>query len=184
MGWQANKRGMDLIKRDLRSHKRYSKRLSSSQIVFAQGHRLKAPLHEIVRSKRRTHTTKIIQVSDDHHVCFLWRDGEVRAKSAFYGWLLHGKSDDSLKALAAIHYHPSHKPAHIVSVCDLPDDVDHQALGRGCPELMLDDAVYDPRCETDRLRMIERFCAATGIEIVDSENYDAPASQSLDLRPL
>lgn len=123
-------------------------------------------------------------MADYHYVCFLWRDGPVRIKSAFYGWLLHECRRGILTAIASLHYHPSHKPAHLVTPCDRPEDVDYQALGAGCHELMLDGMEYDPRDERDRTKLIERFCSATGIEIVSGANYDTPASQKLDLRTL
>ena len=171
-------------KRKLRDHKRLQKTLAGTEISFSKGVRLKPPLSEVVRSKNRTQTTKLIQVADRHYVCFLWRDGPVRMKSAFYGWLLHERSQGKLTAVASLHYHPSHKPAHLVTPCGKPEGVDYQSLGINCHELMLDGAEYDPRDEHDRTKLIERFCSATGIEIVSGESYDAPASQSLDLRPL
>jgi hypothetical protein len=173
-----------LEKRKLRDHKRLQKTLAGTEISFSKGVRLKPPLSEVVRSKNRTQTTKLIQVADRHYVCFLWRDGPVRMKSAFYGWLLHERSQGKLTAVASLHYHPSHKPAHLVTPCGKPEGVDYQSLGTSCHELMLDGAEYDPRDEHDRTKLIERFCSATGIEIVSGESYDAPASQSLDLRPL
>lgn len=87
-------------------------------------------------------------------------------------------------ALASLHYHPSHKPAHLVTRCEKNEGEDLRALGKDCPELNLGDAFYDPRSQNDRYKLIEEFCYATGIEIITGDNYDTPASQSLDLRSL
>src|SRR5690606_31973819 len=133
-----------MLRRKLREHKFEKKTLAIPLVSFGKGHRLPPPLHEVVRAKNRTETTKLIPVSRRHYVCFLWRNGPVRIKSAFYGWLLHVTKPNEFKALAALHYHPSHKPAHLVMPCDKPEDEDLQALGKGCSELNIDASSYDP----------------------------------------
>lgn len=169
---------------ELKKHKTIDKNLPGSVIQFGQGFRLPKPLDKVVRSKTRTKTTKLLKVAPSHYVCFLWRDGQVRIKSAFYAWLLYQGSNQKYTALASLHYHPSHKPAHLVTRCRADPDEDLGTLGRGCSELNLKSDRCDPRIERDRLTLIELFCKATGIKIIQGTHNDAAASQSLDLRPL
>jgi hypothetical protein len=40
--------------------------------------------------------TKLIRVSVDHQVLFLWRDGETLADASFYGYLMCDLAQDAL----------------------------------------------------------------------------------------
>lgn len=170
-------------RRELLKHKKTPKILPGRAIVFSRRHKLPKPLDRVVRSTR-TSTTKLINVSDRHSVCFLFRDADIWTRSAFFGWLLH-QQGKTYTAIAAFHYHPSHKSPHILMPCGEDDDLDHGTL-HTCDELLLRDAETppDPRTEEGRLTLIQLFCQSTGIQIKKDDSDDAAANQKLDLHPI
>lgn len=167
----------------LRALKEEGKSLPGRDVVFERGHKLPKPLDKVVRSTRTT-TTKLIRVSDQHSVCFLFRNADVRVRTGFYAWLLQ-KDDKSYTAIAALHYHGSHKPPHIHLPCDEENDTELGTLYT-CKQLTLKGGKrpIDPRTEDGRLQLIGLFCRATGIKITKDDSDDATANQELDLRPL
>lgn len=170
-------------RRRLREQKLETKILPGNDVIFDRGHKLPRPLNQIVRSSR-AQTTKLIKVSDRHSVCFLYRDGDVRVRSAFYGWLLYS-SGKQYTAVASLHYHPSHKPPHIHTPCEEPEDKDFGTLHE-CKQLNLNEPepLIDPRTEQGRLKLIQIFCRATGIVIKKDNGNDTAANKELDLRPV
>jgi len=153
----------------LRLHKSRPKRLIDVPVFKpAKRGRLPKPLHQV--GGARMHITDLLTVGGSYHACFLWRDGSLLADTAFYGWLFESR-DTGLYPLAALHYHPSHKPVHLLTPCrlernlinrQLPGAIEFNVLNRRRDPL---NRRLDPRQESDRSRLVELFCRRCGIEM-------------------
>lgn len=66
--------------------------------------------------------------------------------------------------LAALHYHPSHKPVHLLTPCRLERNLINRQLP-GAIEFNVLNRRLDPRQESDRSRLVELFCRRCGIEM-------------------
>ena len=146
----------------LKKHKRAAKRLSEAPLFKASRRgRLPKPLDKLAGA--RVFASDLMPVGGPYHVCFAWRDGQLLADTSFYGWLFLGASGD-LYPLAALHYHPSHKPAHLLTPCRDGRDFTNRQLP-GVIEFAVANERFDPRLPVDRGRLIELFCARCGIDL-------------------
>ena len=148
--------------KELADHKAVSKRLVSV-VAFKSLKRGKypKPLHKV--GGPRMQSTDLIEVSDTHRVVFIWRDGELRTDSAFFGYLFCILGTGELSPLFEMHFHPSHKGLHVKLPCKTESDYTSRMLP-GAPELALSVRHdIDPRLEKDRDVLIDRFCGSCGI---------------------
>jgi len=150
--------------RELRNQKRQAKRLTA-QPVFKPLKRNKLPKPFKAMGGSRLFATDLIDVSASHQLIFVWRDGLILTDCAFYGWLLKKLSDSSLFPLLEMHWHPSHKGLHIKTPCRTEIDYTNRQLPGAIELGMRTTLMYDPRCETDRLALIGKFCEAAGIAL-------------------
>ncbi len=153
-----------MLAKELAAHKQAPKRLADIPNFRAlKKGKLPKPLHKM--GGIRLHATELIAVSESHRVVFLWRDGELLTDGAFFGYLFQMLEDDELLPLVEFHLHPSHKGLHIKVPCNTTYDY-RQRLLPGAPELALSGIQgLDPRLEADRIKLVVRFCKATGIEV-------------------
>lgn len=151
---------------DLKKHKLTSK-LLDVRPVFKPLRRgqLPRPFHKMGGS--RIHATGLIKISKSHLVLFIWRDGQILSDTSFYGHLLHRLNDQSLYPLFEFHWHPSHKGFHAKLPCKTNIDYTNRMLP-GAPELRLSTQPHlDPRKANDRNALIDLFCNACGISIIN-----------------
>lgn len=154
-----------MLPKELAQHKLVPKRLAAVPAFRAlKKGRLPKPLHKV--GGARFQATDVLPVSDTHSAVFMWRDGELLTDGAFFGYLFLRLEQDELFPLAELHLHPSHKGLHIKVPCDTTYDY-RQRLLPGAPELALSSGVagLDPRQESDRVKLIHRFCKAMGIAV-------------------
>jgi hypothetical protein len=146
----------------LRAHKHRPKRLVAAPTFkpLKRG-RLPKPLHQI--GGQRFFSTELLTVGDGYQSCFLWRNGALLADTAFYGWLFEVRAN-GLYPLATLHYHPSHKPVHLLTPCRQERDFTNRQLP-GAIEFNLSHGRLDPRLESDRLRLVKTFCERCGISL-------------------
>jgi hypothetical protein len=146
--------------KQLLEHKRSSKRLSKQPLFKPLKRRtLPKPLHQV--GGPRLHGTAMLPVGGNYEVCFIWRDGPLLADTAFYGWLFTCESKGRYP-LASLHYHPSHKPVHLLTPCRVDRDLTDRQLP-GAMEFDISEENFDPRQEGDRLKMVVLFCKRCGI---------------------
>lgn len=152
-----------MLPKQLAQHKIAPKSLAAVPVFrrLKKGH-LPKPLHKI--GGARFQATDVLPISDTHRAVFMWRDGELLTDSAFFGYLFQVLEQDELFPLAEFHLHPSHKGLHIKVPCNTTYDY-RQRLLPGAPELALSSGVsgLDPRKDSDRIKLIDRFCKALGI---------------------
>lgn len=147
----------------LRKHKGCSKRLPELPAFKpAKRNRLPKPLHQL--SGARLYSTDLIVVGDRYRACFVWRDGALLADTAFYGWLFEQRPN-GLYPLASLHYHPSHKPVHLLTPCRMERDFTNRQLPGAAEFQLAAQRRFDPRIEIDRSRLIELFCRRCGIAL-------------------
>lgn len=146
----------------LKKHKQANKRLTHTPVfkAFRRG-RLPKPLDKMGGS--RLFATDVLAVSGAHHVCFAWRNGGLLADTAFFAWLFLG-APGALSPLAILHYHPSHKPTHLLTPCRDGRDFTNRQLP-GVVEFNIAHERFDPRQESDRVRLVALFCQRCGITL-------------------
>lgn len=146
----------------LRTHKSRPKRLTDVPAFKpAKRGRLPKPLHQI--GGARIFATDLLSVAEIYRACFVWRDGSLLADTAFYGWLFEVRTN-GMYPLAALHYHPSHKPVHLLTPCRQDRDFTNRQLP-GAIEFSISHRRLDPRIESDRMRLVEIFCERCGISL-------------------
>lgn len=144
----------------LKQHKHAAKRLVAPPVFKAwRRGRLPKPLDKM--GGARLFASDLTAVGGAYYVCFAWRDGSLLADSSFFAWLFSGEPG-RLFPLAILHYHPSHKPAHMLMPCRDERDFTNRQLP-GVIEFNVAPAVFDPRQEADRGRLIALFCQRCGI---------------------
>lgn len=144
----------------LRAHKRKLKRLPDRPVFkAAKRGQLPKPLHKL--GGPRVYATPLVDVGDNYRVCFVWRNGHILSDTAFYGWLFEVRPQ-GLYPLANLHYHPSHKPVHLLTPCRSDRDFINRQLP-GAQEFNFHTPKFDPREELDRLKLVELFCNRCGI---------------------
>ncbi len=147
----------------LRKHKASSKRLTEMPAFKpAKRNRLPKPLHQL--SGARLFSTELLNVGDRYRACFIWRDGALLADTAFYGWLFEHRTN-GLYPLASLHYHPSHKPVHLLTPCRMDRDFTNRQLPGAIEFHLSSGRRFDPRAEIDRSQLIEMFCQRCGIAL-------------------
>lgn len=151
-------------RRTLLIHKKVKKALLDTPVfsIIKRG-KLPKPLDRV--GGPQVQATGLIDVAEGYSAWFMWKGGETLVQTAFYGFLFHHVGQNNLYPLCHFHWHPSHKPIHFKSPCD--SDLNY--TNRGLPaarelNLASPEVPYDPRVEVDRLRLIELFCKACGIE--------------------
>jgi hypothetical protein len=145
----------------LRQHKRATKELLVEPSFRPLKRKsLPKPFHKM--GGGRAHSTGLIDVSDTHSVLFVYRTGDIRSDTSFYAYLMCKLRSGQLSPLMEFHYHPSHKDLHCKLPCRTTQDYTERLLPQA-PELQLGRCDLDPRAPDDRLELIWRFCAATGI---------------------
>ena len=148
--------------KELAIHKAAPKRLSElPSFRSVKRGKFPKPLHKM--GGPRLQATDLVEVSENHRVVFIWRDGELRTDSAFLAYLFCETEDGALYPLFEMHCHPSHKGVHAKLPCDTELNFASRLLP-GAPELALsgrDD--IDPRMDVDRRSLVVRFCKACGI---------------------
>ena len=151
---------------ELKWHREVLKRLEELP-AFHSGKRsikLPRPFHKSMRGPRY-HATGEVVVSPNHRAFFFWRDGPLRTDSAFFAWLMLKLPNDELYPLIEMHYHPSHKGLHVKLPCETSTDYTSRMLPNA-PELNLNlPTDTDPRQESGRLKLIDRFCEICGIQL-------------------
>ena len=146
----------------LKLHKRADKRLSDWP-AFKQLRRGRLPKPLDKMGGARLFATDLMPVSECYQICFAWRDGELRADSAFFAWLFN-VSHDGLFPLAALHYHPSHTPVHLLTPCRDDRNFTNRQLP-GVPEFVVSGESFDPRQISDRQRLVALFCHRCGVTL-------------------
>ena len=148
--------------KELAAHKTVPKRLAAAVAFKAlKRGKLPKPLHKM--GGPRMQSTDFIEVSDTHRVVFVWRDGELRTDSAFFGYLFCMLEAGEMSPLFEMHFHPSHKGLHIKLPCKTESDYTSRMLP-GAPELALSIRHdIDPRQEKDSEVLIDRFCGSCGV---------------------
>ena len=66
--------------------------------------------------------------------------------------------------LAALHYHPSHKPVHLLTPCRDDRNFTNRQLP-GVPEFVVSGESFDPRQISDRQRLVALFCHRCGVTL-------------------
>ena len=94
--------GGDVTPRELAAHKAAAKKLTEVP-TFQPMKRGKLPKPFSKMGGSRMHATKLIRVSVDHQVLFLWRDGETLADASFYGYLMYDLAQDALGVIFEFH---------------------------------------------------------------------------------
>jgi len=160
-------------RRALAAHKSAAKTLSAIP-KFAPLKRNTLPgQYKRLGSRPRVQATPLLNVSADHAVLFLWKDGEIFTDRHFYGYWILKLPGDRYLTLLEFHWHPSHKGFHCMTPCETEIDYTGRMLNN-CPELSLSTvASLDPANETDRMHLINEFCRACGIQIVGPQNGTA-----------
>lgn len=148
--------------RVLASHKIAPKRLEAMpSFKGLRRGRLPKPLHKL--GGERLRASDLVSVGGSYQVCFVWRDGQLLADTAFYAWLFLGQPG-KLVPLAAMHYHPSHKPVHLMTPCNDERDFTNRQLP-GTTEFHICDKSLDPRLDADRVFLVDVFCIRCGISL-------------------
>lgn len=144
----------------LKKHKLASKRLLHVPAYkpLRRG-RLPRPLEKM--GGGRMFATDLLSVGESYRLCFAWRDGVLLADTAFFAWLFEA-GNEGLYPLAILHYHPSHKPVHMLTPCRDGRDFLNRQLP-GVIEFKIAKERFDPRQDTDRQRMAAIFCERCGI---------------------
>ncbi len=146
----------------LKKHKRAAKRLvSTPTFKSARKGRLPKPLDKLGGS--RVYSSDLMTVGNAYHVCFAWRDGTLLTDTTFLAWLFLGVPGE-LTPIAILHYHPSHKPVHLQTPCRDERDFTNRQLP-GTNEFHISKERFDPRKDSDRLRLVELFCQRCGIDM-------------------
>lgn len=159
-GFRGDNRRMEA--KLLKAHKQAAKRLIDLPPFKATRRgRLPKPLDKLGGS--RWHATEMLPVGAGYQACFVWRDGQLLADTCFYAWLFEQRPT-GLSPLAGLHYHPSHKPVHLVTPCRLDRDFTNRALPVAI-EFVLAHERFDPRRESDRSRLVALFCERCGIAL-------------------
>lgn len=155
--------------RQLKVQKAQPKRLQSTpSFKTLKKGKLPKPLAKL--GGPRLSATDPIEVSPNHLVVFVWKDGEILTDRAFYGWLFKKVGTDNLYPLMTMHWHPCHKGLHIKVPCKTTLDYTNRDLP-GAPELDIHTAMtYDPKSENDRLALMDAFCRAAGIKLGAEES--------------
>lgn len=108
--------------------------------------------------------TPLIEVSPEHCILLMYRDGPILTDTAFYAHFMV-KTQRGLYPLLHFHWHPSHKGFHCKVPCDAQIDYTNRMLP-GASELGLKTrAQLDPRDADDRLQLIHTFCKICGINL-------------------
>lgn len=150
----------------LKKHKKHPKCLAVKPAFKSlKRGRLPKPLHKM--GGGRLWATDMLPLADAYQACFIWRDGGILSDTAFFGWLFETRPL-GLYPLAVLHYHPSHKPVHLLTPCRDERDFTNRQLP-GVVEFFISKSSLDPRNETDRLRLFEMFCSRCGIKFGDGE---------------
>lgn len=111
----------------------------------------------------RIYHTDLLDCGGPYRAIFIWRDGPIREKRAFYAWLLLSQGQ-GLEAIARIDYHPSHKDVHMVVNCEDRRDLINRALP-GCKQLDLKRLrPLDPAIGIDRQALVTCAMGYLGIE--------------------
>jgi hypothetical protein len=159
--------------RELAAHKAAVKKLTETP-TFHPMKRGKLPKPFNKMGGTRMHATKLIRVSTDHQLLFLWRDGETHADRSFYGYLLCDLGQDALGVVLEFHWHPSHKGIHCKVPCETELNYTNRLLV-SAPELALSGSLMlDPRDESDRQQLVSRFCEVCGVTLAAKENPVQP----------
>ncbi|MGM0517854.1 MAG: hypothetical protein ACQER6_09665 [Pseudomonadota bacterium] len=156
---------MFIHRKQLQAHLKAPKTLEG----YSFGVNVKAMPPPIKRWKsRRAHVSDLYDVGGPYRLCFVWREGPVRVKRAFYAHLfLQEEEDDGLVPLARVDYHPSHKGFHTVLNCEQNKDLTGRSLP-GCKEFTLHLGGYtepDPEKESDRARLVYAACERLGVRL-------------------
>lgn len=148
--------------RTLRHHKQQPKRLAE-QLDFkpAKRGKLPRPLNQV--GGARLFATAMLSVAERYQICFLWRDGAILSDTAFYGWLFEVRAQ-GLSPLASLHYHPSHKPVHLLTPCGIERDFTNRQLP-GAHEFNLSSGRLDPRLPDHRAQLVVLFCERCGVAL-------------------
>jgi len=147
---------------ELLAHKGAPKNLSSTP-TFSQlkRGRLEKPFDRVGGSS--IFSTGLIEVSSEHLVHFLYKDGQLLTDTQFLAWLMCRLHNGALSPIFEFHWHPSHKGFHCKTPCRTQYDYTGRTLP-GAPELALKtEPQLDPRLPSDRLALIEIFCHRCGI---------------------
>jgi len=151
--------------RELREHKKTPKTLQDTP-VFQPLKRGKLPKPFHTFGGPRVFATPLMDVSFDHSILIMYRDGALLADSAFYAYFMV-KTGKGYYPLLHFHWHPSHKGFHCKIPCSAKIDYDNRLLP-GAPELALKTRPHlDPRNSDDRLRLAHAFCEICGITFGD-----------------
>ena len=155
--------------RDLRDHKKVSKQLTAIP-VFKPLKRNSLPKPFKKFGGPRFWSSGMIDVSAEHVVMMLWRDGDILTDRSFYAYLLCTRSDGKLSPLCEFHWHPSHKGFHCKTPCQSNVDYTNRLLVQAQELRLTTDDRLDPREEPDRNKLVIRFCEITGIALPTSDS--------------
>jgi len=146
-------------RRALKGAKTMEKRLVEYAFKPARSRHLPKPFN---RLGPRTYLSELIDLGNDYRAVFIWRDGEILSRTAFYGHLLR-ETERGLLPLAILHFHPSHKGIHGLFNCEIERDYTGRYLPGGREFDLKDGAGLDPRKERDRHRLVGIFCDRFGV---------------------
>jgi hypothetical protein len=150
--------------RELAAHKAARKVLTATP-DFRQMKKGKLPKPFNKTGGSRYQCTGLLDVSVDHSVLFIWKNGETLADTAFFAYLTCGLPGGALGIILEFHWHPSHKGIHCKIPCRTDLDYANRFLVMA-PELSLaPGAAPDPRLEMDRQKLIAIFCKACGVTL-------------------
>lgn len=159
----TSKRGGHVDRRSLRSHKLADKVLSELPDFKPLKRNTLPGQYKRLGARPRVYATTPKDVSEDHSVFFLWRDGEVMTDRHFYGYFIKKMPHGKFLTLLELHWHPSHKGFHCVTPCETDLDYTGRMLSR-CKELALTTKPHlDPSVDQHRLELINLFCDICGI---------------------
>lgn len=154
-----------MLPSELKNHKLSEKRLDCTEIAFSPLKKGSLPGQFKRMGRPGTFSSGFIQVSDTHKVLFVWRNGEIKTDSSFYGYFVHNPSPVERRILFELHWHPSHKGIHCVTPCNTALDLNNRMLVAQ-PDINLKGNLdWDPRSKDDRQKLIHLFCNACGISI-------------------
>lgn len=113
---------------------------------------------------KRVYATGFVDVSSDHQIFMLWRDGDLLFDRVFYAHLYRKVSGGGRYPLFEFHWHPSHKGFHCKVPCRTSQDYTNRHLPQA-PELNLKTTRLDPKIGTELHKLVAVFCKRCGIEL-------------------
>lgn len=161
-------------KKQLHLIKAQTKEINSNLVDFKKLKRNTLPSPFKRMGGSRAYSSGLIPVSDDIHVLFIWRDGEILTDTAFYGYLTKTTKNNILSVFE-FHWHPSHKGYHCVVPCNTENHEANRMIPKNAPELNLSyqketQPNLDPRDASDRLKLINFFCEKINLKVISSGN--------------